>query len=379
MSVAIAMPAHAASPLDADGNNSVEASTDGMLLLRYLFRLRGQPLIDGAIGAGATRADSPAIEAYLASVTSGSTLDVDGNGRVEALTDGLMIWRFLQGARGSDIVAGAIGTGATRTSPTDIQNFIAALLSTGQAAAPSNCSVATSPPSAAGAPLPPGTTVTLTASCASGSPPITYSWNGGASVGASITVSPASTTNYTLVASNSGGSAPTISRAVYIQSGSGYCQSTDDQYDVFWPASGQIRQGSIGMTNQVSVFRLTIPTTFNPPLNINHTGAVHIAEVPGRPAIAREVTISNQPCDFHAPPGNYIWDDIGQQNGGGFVFTVNNPTGYQAVGADVNFQSGQTVYINVRNWYYNFGNPVPTCPAGMTCDLLFDFATPNRF
>jgi hypothetical protein len=239
--------------------------------------------------------------------------------------------------------------------------------------------VTTSPPSAAGAPLPPGTTVTLTASCGSGSPPITYSWNGGASVGASITVSPLSTTNYTLVASNSGGSAPTISRAVYIQSGGGWCQASDDQYDVFWPSSGQIRQGSIGMTNQVAVFRLTIPTTFNPPLNINHTGAVHIAEVPGRPAIAREVTVSTQPCDFHAPSGSYLWDDIGQQNGGGFVFTVNNPTGYHAVGADVNFQAGQTVYINIRNWYYNFGNPVPTCPAGMTCDLLFDFATPNRF
>ena len=41
-------------------------------------------------------------------------LDVDGNGKVEAVTDGLMLIRYLFGLRGPSLIAGAIGTGATR-------------------------------------------------------------------------------------------------------------------------------------------------------------------------------------------------------------------------------------------------------------------------
>ena len=44
------------SVLDVDGNELVEPLTDGLLLLRYQFGLRGQPLIEGAVGNGATRA-----------------------------------------------------------------------------------------------------------------------------------------------------------------------------------------------------------------------------------------------------------------------------------------------------------------------------------
>src|SRR5207237_10479268 len=44
-----------ASLFDVDGNGQVDALTDGLMLLRYMFGVRGQPLIAGAIGAGATR------------------------------------------------------------------------------------------------------------------------------------------------------------------------------------------------------------------------------------------------------------------------------------------------------------------------------------
>ena len=50
---------------DIDGNNSQDALTDGLLLIRYLFGLRGQTLISGAIGPGATRTTSAQIEPYL--------------------------------------------------------------------------------------------------------------------------------------------------------------------------------------------------------------------------------------------------------------------------------------------------------------------------
>ncbi len=51
---------------DIDGNGTVDALTDGLLALRYAFGFRGATLITAAVGAGCTRCDAPSIEAYLA-------------------------------------------------------------------------------------------------------------------------------------------------------------------------------------------------------------------------------------------------------------------------------------------------------------------------
>jgi hypothetical protein len=52
--------------LDVDGNGAVDPLTDGLLGLRYMFGFRGATLITGAVGAGCTRCTAPAIETYLA-------------------------------------------------------------------------------------------------------------------------------------------------------------------------------------------------------------------------------------------------------------------------------------------------------------------------
>ncbi len=54
--------------MDIDGNGAVEPLTDGLLVLRYLFGFRGATLITGAVGGGCTRCDAPAIEGYIAGV-----------------------------------------------------------------------------------------------------------------------------------------------------------------------------------------------------------------------------------------------------------------------------------------------------------------------
>ena len=54
--------------LDVDGNGKVDALTDGILVLRYLFGLRGAELLIDAVGAGATRITAVEIEHYLAAV-----------------------------------------------------------------------------------------------------------------------------------------------------------------------------------------------------------------------------------------------------------------------------------------------------------------------
>jgi len=51
--------------LDIDGNGTPDALTDGLLILRDLFGRTGDALIAGAIGSGATRSTAPLIQDYL--------------------------------------------------------------------------------------------------------------------------------------------------------------------------------------------------------------------------------------------------------------------------------------------------------------------------
>jgi hypothetical protein len=52
--------------IDIDGNGQITALTDGLLILRFLFGFTGSALVAGAIDvAGCTRCDAAAIEGYL--------------------------------------------------------------------------------------------------------------------------------------------------------------------------------------------------------------------------------------------------------------------------------------------------------------------------
>jgi hypothetical protein len=53
---------------DIDANGSLAPLTDGLLVLRYLFGFRGATLVANVVGPGCTRCSAPAIEAYLASL-----------------------------------------------------------------------------------------------------------------------------------------------------------------------------------------------------------------------------------------------------------------------------------------------------------------------
>ncbi|MEO8135934.1 MAG: kelch repeat-containing protein [Betaproteobacteria bacterium] len=112
--------------LDVDHNLKYDALTDGLLVIRYLFGVTGTALTSGAIGPGATLTDPQAILTYLDSVRA--QLDVDGNNQVDALTDGLLILRYLFGLRGSSLISGAVGTGAVRTSAPAIEPSIDSLM-----------------------------------------------------------------------------------------------------------------------------------------------------------------------------------------------------------------------------------------------------------
>ena len=54
--------------LDIDGDGQVKPLTDGMLVLRYLFDFRGDTLINGAVAANASRKTSAEIESRIQSI-----------------------------------------------------------------------------------------------------------------------------------------------------------------------------------------------------------------------------------------------------------------------------------------------------------------------
>ncbi|MBC6475614.1 MAG: hypothetical protein GDA48_24730 [Hormoscilla sp. GM102CHS1] len=100
--------------LDIDGNGETDALTDGVAAMRYLFQFSGDVLIDSVIGVGATRTTALEITNYL-NMARETMLDVDGNGMADALTDGIMMMRYLFGFGGNAVIDEALGPDATRT------------------------------------------------------------------------------------------------------------------------------------------------------------------------------------------------------------------------------------------------------------------------
>jgi hypothetical protein len=114
--------------LDADANGATGALTDGLVILRYLFGFGGDSLIGGAIGPDCSlRCDASSIGAYLDSIVQ--FLDVDDDGQSKPLTDGLLILRYLFGFRGDTLIAGAVGPGCDQrcTAPA-IEVYLAGLV-----------------------------------------------------------------------------------------------------------------------------------------------------------------------------------------------------------------------------------------------------------
>ncbi|HQR12188.1 MAG TPA: hypothetical protein PLW68_12765, partial [Casimicrobiaceae bacterium] len=110
--------------LDIDATNTCDALTDGLLVIRHLFGLTGSSLTNGAVAPVPGRNDVE-IANYLRDINP--ALDVDGDGRADALTDGLLIYRYLSGVRGPGLIAGAVGADATRKLSGDIEPWIASL------------------------------------------------------------------------------------------------------------------------------------------------------------------------------------------------------------------------------------------------------------
>jgi len=64
-----------------------------------------------------------AVGSFDASHPQQSTLDIDCDGVADALTDGLLVIRYLFGLRGAALIRGAVGAGAQRNLATALRKF----------------------------------------------------------------------------------------------------------------------------------------------------------------------------------------------------------------------------------------------------------------
>ncbi len=105
---------------DKDGN--ADALTDGLLLFRYSFGLRSDALTKRAISNDSSLSNDEVTENIAESIDI--LADIDGNGEVDALTDSLMLLRYLFGLRADPLTQGAVGLGETRSVAADIEAYI---------------------------------------------------------------------------------------------------------------------------------------------------------------------------------------------------------------------------------------------------------------
>ena len=123
----IARSAQISGDWDIDGNGQADALTDGLLFLRYAFGLNGEPLINGVVAEDAQYTTAEELELELEEIFASSG-DVDGNGSVDALTDGLLLLRYLFELDGDALTTDVIGEGAIRTDSSGLEAYMSAVM-----------------------------------------------------------------------------------------------------------------------------------------------------------------------------------------------------------------------------------------------------------
>ena len=115
-----------ANSIDLDGNQEYDALTDGLLLLRGMFGLDGSALVTGTIASNAVYTESVDIESRIEIL--GDLADIDGNGEIDALTDGLLTLRYLFGLQGDTLINGVVASDATRKTAEEIEAHLETLM-----------------------------------------------------------------------------------------------------------------------------------------------------------------------------------------------------------------------------------------------------------
>jgi hypothetical protein len=110
---------------DIDGNGSVDALSDGLLILRYMFGLRDEDLTNSAVADDTPFSDEE-IKTRIEDIYPNT--DIDNNGGLDALTDGLLLMRYLFGLRGNSLIDDVVAATAERSTAVAIESYIQAAI-----------------------------------------------------------------------------------------------------------------------------------------------------------------------------------------------------------------------------------------------------------
>ena len=103
--------------LDLNRDGYVDAERDALTLLRGMLGFGGSALSAGLAHPCVGRTDGTAIAALIAQQSVNGFHDVNGDSRIDAMSDGLVILRYLLGLRGSALTNG-VAVNATGQRPT---------------------------------------------------------------------------------------------------------------------------------------------------------------------------------------------------------------------------------------------------------------------
>ncbi len=107
---------------DLDRNGRVSALGDGLLMMRHLLGLQGASLIDPAGHRTQAQLIGNEIEAHR------TLLDINCDGVIEPLTDGLLILRYLFGFSGDALTIGTMEPDACRTTSGQIMGYLRTMM-----------------------------------------------------------------------------------------------------------------------------------------------------------------------------------------------------------------------------------------------------------
>ncbi len=116
------------SNLDVDGNGQAMLSSDAMLVIRYMFGVTGSALTDGLVDtANCTRCTPELIGTYIEKVKD--VYDVDSSGEPTLSGDIMIIIRYMFGVEGEPMIDGLLDEEfAERRDPGDIADYIKLIL-----------------------------------------------------------------------------------------------------------------------------------------------------------------------------------------------------------------------------------------------------------
>ena len=106
---------------DFDEDGDVTALSDGLMMLRFLFGFSSD--FSSLIGENSPHIGNPGVIIQRLNEHL-SVMDIDDDGTTQALTDGLLLIRYLFGFRGDSLISNAVGQGATRTDAASIEDHL---------------------------------------------------------------------------------------------------------------------------------------------------------------------------------------------------------------------------------------------------------------